>query len=324
MPGPDTPALVEADREFGNAPAFAPPTATPPEILWRHAGWHARRTKIRQVLGVASASATRCDRWDNCGACAVVEYSKVRQRHRVTCWHCRDRFCVPCQTAKRCELVRIVNLEPPRVRLRMLTFTLRHDESRLRPKIAELRDAFRKLQKSAWWRARVVGGVSVLEIKLSTARRWHPHIHAIVDSEFLPVDQLSEQWRKASGGSFVVHVREVKEPTHAAGYVAKYLTKGIEADVLNDSAALAEAITALRGARSFDVFGSWRGARTAAAKAAAADDPDESCGRDHLLNDWTTIASLRDWLRSLRAGDAWAAAIQVSMQNAKYKKGDSS
>lgn len=310
---PDTCQMLEADAAETCRPCFAPPTATPPEVKWRHASWEIRRHKLRAALALVVQRRGRLDRWDNCGACAAVEYSPIRKRHRVTCWHCRDRFCQPCQTAKRCELVRIVNAEPAQVRHRMLTFTLRHDNAGLRQKIALLRRSFRRLIKTKWWKARAIGGVAVLEIKLSADKRWHPHLHVVADAEYMPQRELADAWRKASGGSFIVDIREVKNPAHAAGYIAKYLTKGVDADVLNSQPHLIEAIAALRGQRSFDVWGSWRGNRTTQAADAAAADPDEHAAADHLPNDWTPVATLREWLAACHAKQPWAEAIRLSL-----------
>jgi hypothetical protein len=318
---PTTQELVQICTEEVDAPAFAPPVATPPEILWRHAGWNKRRDKIRSQLGLATGSASRCERWDNCGGCAVVEYSTARKRHRVTCWHCRDRWCQPCQVAKRCELVKIVNAQPPQERFRFLTTTLRHDDTPLRQKITQLKTAFRKLTRSKWWKANVVGGVCTIEVKLSDNGKWHPHLHLIVDAAWLDKGVFREEWRKASGGSFIVDVRDVKNPEHAAGYIAKYLTKGVDASVLNDPEKLREAIIAMRGMRAFDVFGAWRGERMKAAKAAARIDPDESNCSDFIIDDWKPIETLRSWLAALSRADPWAVAIQRSMQAVKQKKG---
>lgn len=306
MSTPSTPELHQIANAYRDRPDFAPPEATPAEIEWRHSGWAARRDKIRLALAAVSTTRGRLERWDNCGACAVVEWSPTRQRHRVTCWHCRDRWCQACQVAKRCELVRIVDGEKPQEKLRFLTCTLRHDDSALRPKIKQLKESFRRLQRSRWWKARVVGGVAVLEVKRSEKKKWHPHLHCIIDAAWMDKNELAEQWRIASRGSFVVDIRIVTNEKHAAGYIGKYVTKGVDASVMNDPAALAEAIVAMRGARAFDVFGSWRGRRGDA-------EPDDQCCDDHEENDWKPVATVRQWLNAIKHNQPWAHAIRTSL-----------
>lgn len=317
MRTPTTSELHQLDNVYRDRPDFAPPTATPAEVEWRHSGWQSRRDKLRLALAAVSTTRGRLERWDNCGACAVVEWSPARQRHRVTCWHCRDRWCQACQVAKRCELVRIVDGEKPQEKLRFLTFTLRHDDSALRPKVAQLKAAFRRLTRSRWWKARVVGGVAVLEVKMSEKGRWHPHLHCIVDAAWMDKGELSDAWRIASKGSFVADVRIVTNEKHAAGYIGKYVTKGVDASVLNNPAALAEAIAALRGSRTFDVFGSWRGRRGDV-------EPDGDCCTDHEVNDWKPVATVREWLTALNAKQPWADAIRTSLLARNTKRQDGS
>jgi hypothetical protein len=55
------------------------------------------------------------------------------------------------------------------------------------------------------------------------------HVHLIVDCDYIPQNELSQYWKSASGGSFVVDIRAVNiqrdgvEPS--ARYITKYISK---------------------------------------------------------------------------------------------------
>ena len=57
------------------------------------------------------------------------------------------------------------------------------------------------------------------------------HMHLVVLSPFLAVRQLSQMWRTASHGSYIVHVRAIASPKIASAYITKYLTKDPTAKV---------------------------------------------------------------------------------------------
>lgn len=56
-------------------------------------------------------------------------------------------------------------------------------------------------------------------------KRWHTHLHLIVDGEFIHQKRLSAAWLKATGDSDIVDIRAVHDRKKVANYVAEYVAK---------------------------------------------------------------------------------------------------
>jgi len=54
---------------------------------------------------------------------------------------------------------------------------------------------------------------------------WHPHIHCLVNGLFISQKKLSKAWSKATGGSYIVDIRAVKDVSKACKYVSRYASK---------------------------------------------------------------------------------------------------
>lgn len=93
------------------------------------------------------------------------------------------------------------------------------------------------------------GGCYVIETTEGNGG-WHTHIHAVVESKYLPQSELSERWEKASGG-FIVDIR-LAWNVSLVGYLTKYLTKPVPG--MKDRAAFS---ATMKGRRLFNVFGDW-------------------------------------------------------------------
>lgn len=168
--------------------------------------------------------------------------------------YCGNRFCLHCSTARRARIRRkiihiVANLPSiPSFKVRFLTLTIPNQVD-LAVGARVLISSFRKLRQRQWWFNKVLGGCYVIEV---TGRPglWHVHLHAIIQSRFLPVRELSKQWRKCSPG-MIVHIKNV--PIRAVvSYVTKYVTKS-QLDLCDQTTAS----TALKSFRMFQPFGSW-------------------------------------------------------------------
>lgn len=112
----------------------------------------------------------------------------------------------------------------------------------------------------AWGRLRhrklfeqVRGGVWAVETTYSQVHGWHLHLHAIIDSPYLPQAEISRVWEKLTGAR-VVDIREVKDRRRAAKEVLKYVCKPweLDADQMDEVAA------AFKGQRKADSWGTAR------------------------------------------------------------------
>jgi len=143
---------------------------------------------------------------------------------------------------------------------RLVTLTLKTQGPWLRADLDHLYRSFRRLKQRAFWRHHVTGGVVFCEVKWNPEKhRWHPHLHCLVHGKFLPHNDLSKQWHAATGDSFIVDVRAVKNANQAADYVAKYVTKGYGPSVFETRETLLECIRAMKGRRLVLKLGDWEG-----------------------------------------------------------------
>lgn len=108
-------------------------------------------------------------------------------------------------------------------------------------------------------------GLWAMEIT-NKGRGWHVHFHLVADCPWLDVRTLSETWRECNRlESGVVWIESASRGSLKANlprYVTKYTGKGFQ---LQNWAAdlLGEFVTAIRGVRTFGVYGDLLGARTA-------------------------------------------------------------
>jgi len=106
---------------------------------------------------------------------------------------------------------------------RLLTLTLRHTTSPLVDQINALYSHFQKFRKRKFFKDRTRGGVWFFHIKKSqTDHKWHPHLHCLIDSDFLEHKKIMQLWQKITGGSKIVHIKAVTNPTNSVKHAARY------------------------------------------------------------------------------------------------------
>lgn len=100
---------------------------------------------------------------------------------------CKRRWCPVC--APRVTAARMMRLESVVARFKWpLAVTLtRQNVENADECVAAMKDAFRKFRRTDFWADRVRGGVAGFEVT-HRGRGWHPHIHALVDCEWLAVE----------------------------------------------------------------------------------------------------------------------------------------
>lgn len=228
---------------------------------------------------------------DRCGQ-PVVLLCVECQRQRIAEARCRQKWCPVCArkiAAQRAARLRIAarRLEHPA----HLTLTVPNIATLDAAALKHLRKSWTRLRHRKIWH-RVRGGVACIEVTNKGAG-WHPHIHALIDCEWLSAAEpppypritaralrekcqrahreLSEQWAAACQldlERLVVWIRRCDEG--AAQEVAKYAVKG--SDLLEMRDPIGPTIRALKSTRLVSTFGSLYGIRQELAEEAAADD----------------------------------------------------
>lgn len=79
-----------------------------------------------------------------------------------------------------------------------VTFTVKNHDDVSLDFVRAIRKAFDKLRRLRWWKRCVVGGVASLEVT-NKGRGWHPHVHALIDCQWLSV--LTPQPRRTASGA---------------------------------------------------------------------------------------------------------------------------
>lgn len=193
-----------------------------------------------------------------------------------------------------------------------LTLTLRHGKEPLKELIDKLMWSFRLLRQHDFWEDKVQGGAAFLEVKRSEKNAgWHPHLHIIMDADFIAKELLQEAWRGITHGSFHVDIQRVKDTQRLQSYVTKYVTKSLDASFYRNPVWLDEAMEALHGRRLCTTFGDWYGTPlTWAEDEELADDLDDASG-------WHFLADFTDLLRMADSGDvaAWTDLAHYGLRN---------
>jgi hypothetical protein len=283
--------------------------ATLHELRWRHSHWWARRQKVLQAMTAAQVSWKKIERFTHCGACARVVFSATLNKRRITASYCHDRHCEPCMRAKANLLA--TNLEKKLAgkaagRFRFITLTLLHTQAPLKQQLDRLIKCFRKLRSGKLWKTAVAGGAATIEVKLAettaadAGHLWHPHLHIVVDSHWINQAELSAEWHRITGDSYIVDIQKLDDAHAAAFYVAKYISKGTNAAVWNNDTAALEWMKATKGVRTCLTFGSWRGMKLTEKPT----DP----------GDWTDEGGLEELIVRATEGENHASIVLLTLR----------
>lgn len=199
---------------------------------------------------------TYIDRLESCRSRSWFGRHVETGRVRVFTTTCKLRWCPMCASARRAWLQGTIgewlkDVEQPK----FLTLTLKHVGLPLHLQIKNLYNYFKNLRRSTFWRRKVAGGVWFFQLKKSdTDGLWHPHLHCVLDSDYLLHSQLSTLWEQITHGSPIVDIRIVRDPEKSADYVARYATA--PANLIHlDTADAIECFRALHGKRICGKFG---------------------------------------------------------------------
>lgn len=288
-PGSGTPGPLAIEEPYDRA-------AQQLEITWRHSGWARDRKATFDSLYRTYQPFSRYEAFRYCGAHAWVDRSvDDPTKYRVRSDRCHDRFCLPCGQERSRVIAHNVRERLDAKRARFVTLTIRASTEALTDLLNLLYSSFAKLRRTCLWSQTQTGGVAFLEVKwCKGTNRWHPHLHILTEGRYIAKQALSNAWRKATNGSFIVDVKKITSADRAVGYVVKYASKPHDHSMLHDPDRLDEAVIALKGRRLCLTFGTWRGVKLT-------DVPETGT--------WTPIASLSRLIVQARAGEPAAKEI---------------
>jgi hypothetical protein len=230
----------------------------PQESLFRHSAWAAPRRRIYQAMLRMGLSCRRTQHFADCGS--ALWLLRDGGELSLACNHCHDRLCLPCQKERQSALVEgiILRMLDSSTECRFLTLTLKHSDTPLSVQLERLITSFKSLRKHPGISQDLQGGAWFIEVKLSKDKlRWHPHLHVIAAGDYIDAKRLSKCWWEVTGDSYITDIRSIGQLRERAAYVTKYATKPLHNEVTLIPAKLDEFISAIKGRRLYQCFGTW-------------------------------------------------------------------
>lgn len=227
---------------------------------FRHSGWKRLRARTRDCLSQSGCPVSRLKRFDECGTHCSLWHSKKADAFQIRGQFCRNRWCVPCSTARSVRIKQNLAAWLQGRPCRFLTFTLKqHDPETLEQMLTRLRRSLTRLYRRPAWQSHVHGWATFIEVKRSSRQKaWHIHAHILADGSFWPQKELAAEWHTVTGDSMIVDIRAVTDAKGGAYYAAKYASKPCDTGSLETDAELQEAITTLGSRKLWSIGGTWK------------------------------------------------------------------
>lgn len=203
--------------------------------------------------------------WENfqrCGRDTITIMCLECQRTKTAAYQCGLKWCPFCNW--RISDRRRRELEKMTAGIsgcKHVVLTQRNFAELTPAKIRESRANLLKIRRSKIF-GKISGGCASLEFT-NEGRGWHMHWHLLVQSPFIPADELAITWGKLVGQEYaVVKVMDVTERSYVKE-VCKYAVKGAELAGWKPQQIL-DFIFAIRSVRCFTVFGKFADVRRVA------------------------------------------------------------
>lgn len=199
-------------------------------------------------------------RLGDCCSHPVLYRDTAGTSFRVGWGRCNCRICPLCRDIRQRELrAGLDRILKECDSLKFLTLTTRSTDDPLSDQIKHLKASFRRLRQTDLWKKKCQGGVYLVEVTFnSSTNQWHPHLHCIIDSAYIPHPELKRQWIESSGGSSVVDIRAVHSRHQLSAYLSSYVTKGSSIEKI-PARCIAEWAHSVAGMRLVHTFGNLHG-----------------------------------------------------------------
>ncbi|MCK5565507.1 MAG: protein rep [Planctomycetes bacterium] len=240
-------------------------------------------TREAYALQTGKNQQRRLDAFDTCRHRAWFVRHKDTGDLRVAAKSCKLRWCPLCSKKRSWFLVEQIKPWAQSVsRLKFFTLTLKHSDAPLHDQINNLYKFFQKYRKLKYLSDNIRGGVWFFQIKKSEkSGQWHPHLHCLIESNYMDREKLSQLWQRTTLGSMVVDIRKAGDSARITEYVGRYSARPSTLAEL-DLPGRVEVIEALHGRR---LMGTWG---TAKAITLTMKKPDDADKWEHV-GYWSTV-----------------------------------
>lgn len=220
---------------------------------------HGRLLRVYQYITDRGGHNLR-KQYERCRTDAWVVQHEESLELRVASRKCNQRWCPMCQKTKRWIITNAVtDWAENKKHVKFVTLTLKSSPGTLEFQVSRLYDSFRRLRNSKVWRQSVRGGVWFFQLTINKqTRMWHPHLHILVDADYIKQRALSNRWLDITRDSKIVDIRKVHNVEDAAEYVARYATSpgNLLKCTVSDGASM---VIGLKGRRLCGSFGNAKG-----------------------------------------------------------------
>lgn len=204
---------------------------------------------------------------------------------RVVTSTCKLRWCPLCGSARRNWIAsQVREWLNDRPMAKFVTLTLKHSDLPISDQLSKLRSCFLSLRRSVFFRRKCHGGIWFLQVKKSKkTQQWHPHLHCLINSEFIDRRALSAKWEQITTDSPVSDIRLVVDDAKAAGEVARYCSAPCRLPDLN----ICDAIELHYALMSKRMCGTWGDGRSILLRPPKSDDYDKWKN----VGDWQSVTA---------------------------------
>lgn len=198
----------------------------------------------------------RFERLISCRTRAVFMRHRDDGSVKVMANTCKDRWCPMCAKVRAIRIAGQVrdwveSCDHPK----LLTLTIASSDDPLGVQIDRMVLAFNRMRKEEPFKKAWRGGIWFFQVTWNhNTRKWHPHIHAILDGAFVRQKSISTAWQQLTGGSKIVDIRTIRDPKQAAAYVSRYVARPSDLEPLPEEQRL-DIVDQLKGRRLVNTFG---------------------------------------------------------------------
>ena len=196
---------------------------------WRLTGWEAEWSAAIDLYARTDlhADTARAKQLIQCRTLAYFYWNRESAKVRVISNACRLRWCPMCSQARYNTIRHAVSNWLKGIRSpKFFTVTMRNCNTPLHEQIDRLYKAFKDLRRHKGLKSRIRGGVWFFQVKRGkNSGQWHPHLHILLDSDYIPKRELSLEWFMATGNSFIIDIRKVEDPEKVSDYVSRYCAR---------------------------------------------------------------------------------------------------
>ncbi|KKL47262.1 hypothetical protein LCGC14_2337300 [marine sediment metagenome] len=196
---------------------------------------------------------------DDCCRSPFVAINTETSEIRIHEFRCKLRHCPYCGKLRANALcAKILPLIQKMDDVRRVDLTLKSNDDPIRKQFRYIVKCFAELRQTELWKDHYSKGFYSLEATHNTETdQWHPHIHIIVDGQYVKHARLKKLWLEITGDSTVIWLNRCETRSKAVYYVNKYVTKTQDPSVVPDHR-IAEWALALKGMRFVNLFGGLR------------------------------------------------------------------